>query len=238
MKRILPTILFLLAVLLSACAAEREDRVLPLPDPDAENAARSLPIVETESEPLPEPSEMAVIPVETEKPEAVIPVETEEPETKTTPETATLPEATEPAEEPGILQLTTEWLFVGSINSEVYHRSDCTQAARIKDENRVGWQTSAEAEADGRKPCGVCCPDEAETAARTMPAETEAPTDTREPGAETGEYALVGSSLSNKYHLPECRYAKKIAPENLVGWKTAEDAQAAGYQPCGSCKPG
>lgn len=51
----------------------------------------------------------------------------------------------------------------------------------------------------------------------------------------TGAY--VGSSKSNKYHLPTCRYAQKISPENRVWFQTKEEAQAAGYEPCAVCKP-
>lgn len=52
---------------------------------------------------------------------------------------------------------------------------------------------------------------------------------------DSGKY--VGSSNSNKYHLPTCRYAESIAPENKVWFKDINAAQAAGYEPCGVCKP-
>ena len=47
--------------------------------------------------------------------------------------------------------------------------------------------------------------------------------------------AFVGSKNSNKYHLPTCHFAKLIKPENLVCFKSAEDAVARGYQPDKSC---
>jgi competence protein ComEC len=53
--------------------------------------------------------------------------------------------------------------------------------------------------------------------------------------ATTGAY--VGSIKSDKYHYPSCRYAEKISPDNMVWFQTVEEAQAAGYQPCGVCKP-
>lgn len=55
---------------------------------------------------------------------------------------------------------------------------------------------------------------------------------------QTG-HAYVGSSESERavYHYPSCRWAKNILPENLIGWDTVEDAQAAGYSPCGTCNP-
>jgi len=47
--------------------------------------------------------------------------------------------------------------------------------------------------------------------------------------------AFVGSKNSNKYHLPTCHFAKLIKPENLVCFKSVEDAQSRGYQPDKSC---
>jgi len=51
----------------------------------------------------------------------------------------------------------------------------------------------------------------------------------------TGKY--VGSSKSDKYHYPNCRYAEKISPGNHVWFKDEAAARAAGYSPCGVCKP-
>lgn len=60
------------------------------------------------------------------------------------------------------------------------------------------------------------------------------PEQPQEPMAE-GQY--VGSSESDKYHYPSCRYAEKISAENRVWFKDEAAAQAAGYIPCGVCKP-
>ena len=51
------------------------------------------------------------------------------------------------------------------------------------------------------------------------------------------QYAYVGSSESDKYHYPTCRWTSKINDGNLVHFDSVEDAQAAGYEPCGTCKP-
>ncbi|ACV64399.1 copper amine oxidase domain protein [Desulfofarcimen acetoxidans DSM 771] len=48
---------------------------------------------------------------------------------------------------------------------------------------------------------------------------------------------FVGSTESNKYHSPDCRYVEKIAPENKIWFKDAVDAEAHEYVPCGVCKP-
>jgi methylphosphotriester-DNA--protein-cysteine methyltransferase len=47
----------------------------------------------------------------------------------------------------------------------------------------------------------------------------------------------VGSKNSNKYHKTTCQWAQKIKSENRVTFKTAKDAEKAGYIPCKVCKP-
>jgi len=51
------------------------------------------------------------------------------------------------------------------------------------------------------------------------------------------DYKYVGSKSSDKYHFPDCKWAKKISPKNLVTFKTAQEAEKAGYVPCKVCKP-
>jgi hypothetical protein len=63
-----------------------------------------------------------------------------------------------------------------------------------------------------------------------------------EPDAETlaetlHEGQLVGSTTSNKYHLPSCRYAVKIKPENRIYFANEEEAKKKGYIPCKTCNP-
>ena len=48
---------------------------------------------------------------------------------------------------------------------------------------------------------------------------------------------FVGSATSKKYHRPDCRYALKIKPENLIYFQSEEDAKGQGYLPCKSCNP-
>ena len=48
---------------------------------------------------------------------------------------------------------------------------------------------------------------------------------------------FVGSATSKKYHRPDCRYALKIKPENLIYFQSEEDAKEQGYLPCKSCNP-
>jgi competence protein ComEC len=66
----------------------------------------------------------------------------------------------------------------------------------------------------------------------TAPVVTPAPT---QPAQTTGLY--VGSINSDKYHLPTCRYAQAILPANQIWFNSEAEALAAGYVPCGVCKP-
>lgn len=54
---------------------------------------------------------------------------------------------------------------------------------------------------------------------------------------ETGESkqaVFVGSRNSNKYHLPDCQWAKRIKKENEIWFKSEKEAQEKGYESC-SC---
>lgn len=53
--------------------------------------------------------------------------------------------------------------------------------------------------------------------------------------AESNKGNYVGSIESDKYHYPDCRWAKNINPENEIWFKTIEEAQNKGYKPCGTC---
>ncbi len=55
------------------------------------------------------------------------------------------------------------------------------------------------------------------------------------PAQSTGVY--VGSIKSDKYHYPSCTYAHKILAENQIWFASEAEALAAGYVPCGVCKP-
>jgi len=48
---------------------------------------------------------------------------------------------------------------------------------------------------------------------------------------------LVAAAYSDRYHLPSCKIAQKIAPEDLKTFNTPEEAVAAGFVPCRKCNP-
>jgi len=68
--------------------------------------------------------------------------------------------------------------------------------------------------------------------APTAPVITLVPTT---PAQSAGVY--VGSIKSDKYHYPSCTYARKILAENQIWFASEAEALAAGYAPCGVCKP-
>nr|UVY66444.1 MAG: Metal binding domain of Ada [Bacteriophage sp.]UWG77008.1 MAG: Metal binding domain of Ada [Bacteriophage sp.] len=47
----------------------------------------------------------------------------------------------------------------------------------------------------------------------------------------------IGSSQSNKFHYTDCRWAKKINPDNAIYFNSREEAYSYGYVPCKVCKP-
>lgn len=53
----------------------------------------------------------------------------------------------------------------------------------------------------------------------------------------TAGAAYVGSYKSDKFHDPNCRWAKKIKDENRVCFAGRSAAIAYGYVACGTCKP-
>ncbi len=50
-------------------------------------------------------------------------------------------------------------------------------------------------------------------------------------------YKYVSSKNSQVFHSPECRSAKRIKPENLIGYNSKDEVIQAGKRPCKVCKP-
>jgi len=51
------------------------------------------------------------------------------------------------------------------------------------------------------------------------------------------KYKFVASKNSKVFHKPECSWAKRISPKNLVTYSTRDKAIEAGKRPCKFCKP-
>jgi micrococcal nuclease len=60
---------------------------------------------------------------------------------------------------------------------------------------------------------------------------------TREEKTVDAEDYYVASARSNKYHWPDCEWGQKIAPANLIKFKTVDEALDVGYEPCEVCRP-
>ena len=48
---------------------------------------------------------------------------------------------------------------------------------------------------------------------------------------------FVGSMTSNKAHYPDCKWAAKINPKNLITFASMAAAREQGYIPCPVCRP-
>ncbi|MCJ7509033.1 MAG: thermonuclease family protein [candidate division Zixibacteria bacterium] len=51
------------------------------------------------------------------------------------------------------------------------------------------------------------------------------------------EEYYVGSIKSRRFHRPKCPHAEKITSQNLIRFKTRQEALDLGYSPCRSCQP-
>ena len=72
---------------------------------------------------------------------------------------------------------------------------------------------------------------------------TPAPVSTDDaPSAESSapaqaQGAYTAGSRSDKFHLPSCPSAARISDDNRLWFSSRDEAVAAGYSPCGRCKP-
>ena len=54
---------------------------------------------------------------------------------------------------------------------------------------------------------------------------------------QTKEWKYVASKNSKVFHRSDCKWAKRIRPKNLIGFKSREGAVKSGRRPCRSCGP-
>jgi hypothetical protein len=57
------------------------------------------------------------------------------------------------------------------------------------------------------------------------------------PGPVTGHHPYAASRRSKVFHKSDCRWVERIAPKNLVGYSSRDEALRAGKKPCKRCKP-
>jgi hypothetical protein len=72
---------------------------------------------------------------------------------------------------------------------------------------------------------------------QARPAEISQNQTATDPKVPTTRRGYVASTNSDIFHKPECRWAKNIAPENLVIYENREEAIRAGKRPCKWCRP-
>ncbi|MHC4154551.1 MAG: hypothetical protein ACYST6_06475 [Planctomycetota bacterium] len=60
---------------------------------------------------------------------------------------------------------------------------------------------------------------------------------TMDPRPAAGHHPYAGSRRSKVFHKSDCRWVERIAPKNLVGYNSREEALRAGKKPCKRCKP-
>ena len=57
------------------------------------------------------------------------------------------------------------------------------------------------------------------------------------PTIKKKEWKYVASKKSKVFHSPNCKWVKRIKPENLIGFKSREEAISSGRRPCKVCSP-
>jgi len=68
-------------------------------------------------------------------------------------------------------------------------------------------------------------------------ADTEKRISRRAQRSQQVSYKFVASKNSKVFHKPDCPFAKRIKPENLVTFKSRSEAVQAGKRPCKRCNP-
>jgi hypothetical protein len=125
------------------------------------------------------------------------------------------------------------------------HRPDCSGYQDMTECNQVCLKTVDVAEAAGYKRAGNCPAEEEAQMVATRPAAStvseakSAPASTASTPAAasvstTGE--VIGNKNSKKYHLQGCPGYSQVGEKNRVMFKSAAEAEAAGYMKAGNCK--
>ncbi|MBI4115381.1 MAG: hypothetical protein HY447_02275 [Candidatus Omnitrophica bacterium] len=55
--------------------------------------------------------------------------------------------------------------------------------------------------------------------------------------SEMKPFVFVASKNAKRYHLPTCKWVRKIKPENLISFTSESEAKRAGFSPCKVCHP-
>ena len=153
------------------------------------------------------------------------------------PEAAEAPQVSAPAAESAAGQASAQATapFIGNKGSKKVHRADCSWGAKTSPGKRVYFNTYEEAAKAGYVPCKTCKPQLAAAGSSAPAVRGEGATKISAPTA-AGE-GFCGSAKGKTFHRASCEWAKKISADNLVKYKTREEAIAAGKKPCSTCMP-
>lgn len=146
-----------------------------------------------------------------------------------------------------------EGTVIGNKSSKKYHRPDCPGYRDMAERNRVFFKTVEEAEAAGYKRAGNCPPEVSsvstvkvaavaaspqETPQEEKPKTTPTPKPAESAASTVSSGDVVGNKNSKIYHNPGCPGYKSVSEKNRVFFKTAADAETAGYKRAKNCKAG
>lgn len=131
---------------------------------------------------------------------------------------------------------------VGNKNSKIYHLPGCPGYNTVSEKNRVTFKSAEEAEAAGytrAKNCQGGTKSDSKTTTSTAKPTTETKPQTNTPSTSKTETAtgnVIGNKNSKIYHLPGCPGYKTVSEKNQVIFKSAAEAEAAGYTRAKNCK--
>lgn len=139
--------------------------------------------------------------------------------------------------------------IIGNKNSMKYHRPDCPGYKDMAEKNRVFFKSVEEAEAAGYKRAGNCPPEDESTArqsstnnstqsTRTSSQAQSRPATTTATANNPSSGDVIGNKNSKKYHLQGCPGYTQTSEKNRVIFKSAAEAEAAGYTRAGNCQGG
>jgi endonuclease YncB( thermonuclease family)/methylphosphotriester-DNA--protein-cysteine methyltransferase len=139
-----------------------------------------------------------------------------------------------------------EGTVIGNKQSKKYHRPDCPGYRDMAEKNRVFFKSVEEAETAGYKRAGNCPPESEASSAkaatvastpdiRPQTEKTITPSSPIGATASATAGAIIGNKNSKIYHRPNCPGYNSVSEKNQVKFKSAEEAEAAGYRAAKNC---
>jgi hypothetical protein len=125
-------------------------------------------------------------------------------------------------------------VFHRGVILQAWQKVDSPKPSSEKERPQVKKPQAAEPIAQVKDPqaAGPVAPPSAPDRDKSM-----APTTNPETAKAPAPVTYVGSSTSNKYHYPDCKWAAKIKPYKLRTFHSVKEAQEKGYIPCPHCMP-